>query len=112
MPFHDEVRVRRTGFAGKKRSASQEKWVLGRRIEGGGQTGALPWPRVGNREGGSVVVGRVDEWIVDEHVEVERGWGARWRRRDNRWDREGVEDLAGDAFVGDDTAAGKRMGGE
>ena len=58
--------------------------------------------QVGNREGGSVVVDRVDEWIVDEHVDVERGWGARWRWRDDRWDLEVVEDLAGDARTGDE----------
>ena len=68
--------------------------MAGGRVRRGGQ--------VGNSEGGSVVVDRVDEWIVDGEVEVERGWAARGRRRDDRRDREGVEDLAGDARTGDE----------
>ena len=58
--------------------------------------------QVGDSEGGSVVVDRVDEWIVDGEVGGETGWRSSWWWRDDGWDPEVIEDLAGDARIRDE----------
>ena len=58
--------------------------------------------QVGDSEGGSAVVDRVDEWIVDGEIELEAGWRSCWWWRDDGRDLEVIEDSAGDTLVGDE----------
>ena len=58
--------------------------------------------QVGDSEGGSVIVDRVDEWIVDGEIELEAGWRSCWWWRDDWRGLEVIEDSAGDTLIGDE----------